>query len=131
MRGRAGSSFARPASRTTLKAAMSEILTGPAPGRLLAAQGLDLADEGLLGDVAADGMVDLDDGRQRALPEAGHGADREAPVGRREGELVGLVGALLEAQLELDALEQRPRAARVAGRAAADGHRCDRPGARG
>ena len=70
-----------------------------------------------------DRVVDLDHRGERALAEAGDGADREAPVRRRERELVGAVGGLVQAQLELHALEQRPRAAGVAGRAAADGHR--------
>ena len=117
MRGMLGSSLERPASRTVAKAAMSWIFIA----RLLT-QHLDLADQRLLLDVACGSR-----GRPRrrgecALAEAGDGADREAPVRRGQRQLVGRVGSLLEAELELDALEQRSRPVGLAGGAAADRH---------
>ena len=60
-------------------------------------------------------------GRQRALAEAGHGAQGVVAVGRGDAELVGAVLAFLgQAQFQAQALQQVARAARVAGGAAAD-----------
>ena len=69
-------------------------------------------------------VVHLDHRGQRALAKAGHGADREAAVGGGERQLVGLVAVarllFAEPQIEADLLQQIARAARMAGRSAAD-----------
>ena len=82
---------------------------------------LDFAVQGLLVHVAEDGVVHFHHRGQRALAEAGHGAQGVLAVGRGEAELVGAVLALFgQAEFQAEALQQVARAARVAGRAAAD-----------
>ena len=88
---------------------------------LLPLQVLHFAMQRLLVHVAEDGVIHLHHRRQRALAEAGHGAQRVLAVGRGDAELVGAVLALLrQAQLQAQPLQQVARAARVAGGAAAD-----------
>ena len=88
---------------------------------LLPFEVLHLAVQGLLVHVAEDGMIHLHHGSQRALAEAGHGAQRIAAVRRGDAELVGAVLALLrQPQFQAQALQQVARSARVAGGAAAD-----------
>src|SRR5690349_16397654 len=74
--------------------------------------------QGALVHVAADAMVDFDYRRERALTEAGDGADGEFSVGRAERELV--IG-LLDVEFHAHGFQQVSRSAGVAGGTAADG----------
>src|ERR1039458_9189720 len=120
MRGTLGSSLASPASRAAWKLLRSSI-------RFIAIlpQHVDLTLQSALIHVTQDVVVDLDHRRQRALSEAGHRAQREFAVGRRGGHLVGaaLVVPVTQPELQLDSLQKRPRAPRMARRAAADADR--------
>src|SRR5271157_916680 len=113
MRGTGGSSFASPASRAAWKLLRSSI-------RLIAVlpQRVDFTMQSALIDMAQDVVVHLDHRRQSALAEAGHGAQRELAVGGCGAYLVGatLVVPVAQPQLQLDALQKRPRASRMARR---------------
>src|SRR5215471_1249324 len=99
MRGTAGMTLSRPASRTALKAPMSSMRLIP---------------------VAEDAVIELDDRRERALSEAGDGAHSEFAVGCGDCELVGGLDGFGDAELEHQTFEQAARSAGMAGRAAAD-----------
>src|SRR5271157_1342938 len=118
MRGRLGSSLARPASLTALNEEMScmRILL-----RLVALQGFHLAVQGLFVHVAVDGVIHFHHRRQGALSETGYRAQRKPVVGGGDADLIGAaLIAVRDVQFQLQALQQVARAARVAGGSAAD-----------
>src|ERR1035441_9902229 len=119
MRGRLGSSLARPASLTALNEEMSCIrISLP----VFALQGFHFAVQGLFVHVAIDRVIHFHHRRQGALSETGNRTQREFAVGRGDADLIGaaFVAAVRDAQFQLQALQQAARAARVAGGPPAD-----------
>src|ERR1039458_10287365 len=133
MRGRLGSSLARPASLTALNEEMScmrislpflvaQALACVLPLPAFALQSFHLAVQGLFVHVAVDGVIHFHHRRQGALSETGDRAQRELAIGRGDADFIGaaFVAAIRNAQFQLQALQQAARPARVAGGPAAD-----------